>query len=626
MTDPPWLRPLPIRVPVADGESLHSWVEALAARYRMTVRELVPALGLRAPRTPYGLIRGIGDEALRSLERQTGTAAGRLDSAVLERYAALGLAGAPGRGFPAGRFSTWARASGSGFCPRCLTENGGRWSLSWHLNWTFACTVHNVLVSCACAACGRRPRAGENRLDHLIDPRRCCHSAPASATGRAGPRLPRCGASLAGQEPQDLDPSDPLLTCQRWLSDLIAAPGEVTVAGVPVPATAALGAVAALMRHVVVAGGGLPGTRPAGSPAGVLAAVAADPALFGAAAVLAGDVLRAPSMSSAADAASRMLHGREAPWPTHLDLGATGSPVLDAIILWRRAAGMSAADRLTYRTGNAVPRRPPGRTTAAEWPFTPGRLASVPARLVPQAAWKSVASALAREGDQDTGMLGVTLSMAIVRCGTRQEWQRVAASLVLPRQAGGTVSSVLRRLDSQGRLEQMLACIDALLEELTAYPPPIDYARRRHVFGDLGLLTRTRLRRACRGAGIVLTARRRRYVTMLLWETLTGGDIRFSTGNLAPRHHPDRARYAAFRDNEVGGLADYVALEAERLLLGHRIDEPVAWQPEPAGPAGTAWRSPPADLSRRLAGWNSPSRQGTLRRSARDHTPAAPSP
>ena len=56
----------------------------------------MPALGLPAPRTPYGLIRGIGDEALRSLERQTGTAVGRLDSAVLERYAALGLAGAPG--------------------------------------------------------------------------------------------------------------------------------------------------------------------------------------------------------------------------------------------------------------------------------------------------------------------------------------------------------------------------------------------------------------------------------------------------------------------------------------------------------------------------------------------------
>ncbi len=315
-----------------------------------------------------------------------------------------------------------------------------------------------------------------------------------------------------------------------------------------------------------------------------------------------------------------------APWPTHLDLGATGSPVLDAIILWRRAADMSAADMLTYRTGNAVPRRPPGRTTAADWPFTPGRLASVSARLVPQAVWKSVASALAREGDQDTGMLTVTLSMAIVRCGTRQEWQRVAASLVLPRQAGATVTSVLRRLDSQGRLEQLLASIDALVEELTAHPPPIDYARRRHVFGDLGLLTPTRLRRACRGAGIVLTARRRRYVTMLLWETLTGRDIRFSEGSLAPWHHPDRARYAAFRDNEASGLADYVALEAERLLLRHRIDEPVAWQPESAGLAGTAWRSPPADLSRRLAGWNSPSRQGTLRRSARDHTPATPGP
>ena len=79
-------RELPIRVPIITGESLHSWIEALAARYRMAVRELLPALGIAAPRTPYGLILGVDTQALRSLEWQAGLPAGRLDDAVLDRF------------------------------------------------------------------------------------------------------------------------------------------------------------------------------------------------------------------------------------------------------------------------------------------------------------------------------------------------------------------------------------------------------------------------------------------------------------------------------------------------------------------------------------------------------------
>jgi hypothetical protein len=107
MTDPPWLRPLPIRVPVADGESLHSWVEALAARYRMTVRELVPALGLRAPRTPYGLIRGIGDEALRwAWQEPRG-----------EGFRQAGSARGPGRPAPGSARAALRRTAAAGHCP-----------------------------------------------------------------------------------------------------------------------------------------------------------------------------------------------------------------------------------------------------------------------------------------------------------------------------------------------------------------------------------------------------------------------------------------------------------------------------------------------------------------------------
>lgn len=148
------LRELPIRVPITNGESLHSWIEALASRYRMTVRELLPALGIPAPLTPYGLILGVDTQALRSLEWEAGLPVGRLDDAVLDRFSALDLAGTPGRAPHRGWQTLWAKSSGSRFCPRCLAENGGHWSLAWYLNWTFACMRHNVLMATRAAPAG----------------------------------------------------------------------------------------------------------------------------------------------------------------------------------------------------------------------------------------------------------------------------------------------------------------------------------------------------------------------------------------------------------------------------------------------------------------------------------------
>jgi hypothetical protein len=642
MTAQASLRELPIRIPIADGESLHSWIEALAARYRMTVRELLPALGIPAPRTPYGLMLGVDSQALRSLEWQAGLPIGRLDDAVLDRFSTLDLAGAPGRPPHVGWQTLWAKSSGSRFCPRCLAENGGRWSLSWYLNWTFACMRHNVLMATRCGICGRRPRSGENRLDHFIDGRLCCHyRLEDQQARRPDRRMPRCGASLIEQPLQELDIAHPIIACQRWIHDVLAEPAEVTAAGLHMPPKVALTAVATLMRHAIVASDGLinrrvahlaatpaakgislPEVKPVKSPTSAFAALADNPALFGIAAALAVDVLTAPSLSAAADPASYILASTdEMPWSARRrGIAATRSPLLDAVLLRQQAAAMSVGDRLSYRTEGTVPRRPT-IARAGEWPFIPGRLSSVPVRLVPQVAWKPVTDLLTRHALHDTGMPGAVLSMAIVRCGTYAEWSHIAAWLMLPSQTSRTASSVFRRLGHAGRLGEMLVSIDVLVEELTEHPPPIDYARRRWIFRDLDLVTPSRLRRACHQAGLALSERRIQYATMLLWETLTGGDIRFANNQLCFRNSNDRESYASFRRKYADALEDYLTVEAERLMLRHRIDEPVTWQPELKDPAGLKWLSPPADLTRHLPGWESAHRREKLRQAARDHTP-----
>jgi hypothetical protein len=171
---------------------------------------------------------------------------------------------------------------------------------------------------------------------------------------------------------------------------------------------------------------------------------------------------------------------------------------------------------------------------------------------------------------------------------------------MLPPQIAQTVTAVWRNLAQAGHLVEVLRGIDALVDTLTDRPPPIDYARRRWVFRSLSPVTPSRFRSACHAVGLVATERRRRFTTMLLWEILTGGDIRLQDGELTPRDSDDRSAYASFRSREGEALATYLAEEAERHLLRHRIDEPVTWQPELHDPRGPQWRAPPPDLGRRL--------------------------
>jgi hypothetical protein len=645
-------RTLPIRVPIADGESLHSWVEALARRHRMTVRELLPALGLESPRTPYGLIRGIPATRLRSIENQAGLPAGRLDDAVLDQFAALGLVGDAVPGPPSERWHLWTRASGARFCPRCLDETGGRWALSWHLIWSFACTRHRVVLAARCGSCGQVPRSAENRFDHLLDGNRCCHASPAHPRSRPGPGMPRCGSLLTGYPVQVLSARHPVLRSQMWIDRILAAcldsDRQMTMAGQSVPAAVAFAAVATLIRYVLardedlggrrlrymadaLAGQGLRlSDRDISRPVGETYSTAVrEPALFGVAAALALDVLAAPSLDAAADTMAWLGSGTvqygDHPGAISIALfGGPGSPLVDAIVLRACAPKLSVAYRMSYMTESAVPSRPATDrygTRKEGWPFSPDGLASLPARLVPQAVWRSVADVLPSHASQDTTAFRCAISMALVRCGTYTEWAHIAAQLMLPRQLSRTVTYVWRHLARAGYLTEVLTGINSLVDVLIERPPPIDYARRRWVFREVELVPASRLRAACHHAGLVATDRRRRFATMLLWETLTGGDIRVQSGELVPRDADDRTEYASFCKREALDLSDYFAVESERLLLRHRINEPVTWQPEFLGPRGPQWGSPPPDITRRLPGWVSPSRLGTLRRSARDHTP-----
>jgi TniQ len=640
-------RTLPIRMPILGGESLESWLEALARRNGLTMRQLLPAMGLTGPRIPYGLAIGIAAERLRQIERQTGLPTGRLDQAVLDRFLPLGVASSPRAGAPEYRWQRWARGAGSRWCPRCLAKTRGRWLLGWYLNWSFVCLRHRVLLADACPRCSRLARVGENRWDHVPVGERCGHADP-DYRGR-GSRRRRCGADLTLQPQAPLDRHHPLLAAQRWINQVLGLAADagaldtVRFAGIGVPRFNAIGAIAALIRYIITAedraglarrevgrlaeterrrpaeGLHLP-DRTAQTSIAADFAQAADPALFGVAATLALDALVAPTPKATAEAIAWMLPNTD-PDPaatsqrrySELIDHSTGDPVIDAVMLRDQASRMRITDRLAYRTENPIPRRPlhEGETSAERgWPHRDNCLSAVPARLVPQCAWPSVAAALPTHATKNTIALRTAIAMAVVRTGTFTPWGQIALQLELPQRLATSITSVWRRIARAGHAAVFLAGIDLLVDALLEHPPPIDYARRRWAFRQLPPISTDRFHHACHQAGLVATRRRRRYATMLLWEILTGGDLRLHPGDLRPHSPDDRTNYASFCATDAATLADYLAEEAERHLLCHRIDEPVTWQPEIDDPDTPTWHCPEPDRSRRLAGWTTPSRTG----------------
>jgi hypothetical protein len=663
-------RALPIRVPLQVGESLDSWIEALAARNSVTPAELLTALGLGLPRTAYGLMLGLAPEALRRVERLAGLDDHALDHAVLDPYLPLGVVAPSRRALPEALWRRWTRGTGSGFCPACLAESGGHWQRRWCLRWSFACLDHQSLLAAQCHRCGGSPRSGEARWTQVAAPTLCQNADPDCARNS---RSPRCYADLSTSPRRRLAHDHPLLHAQRWIDNLLCpdqVENVVELAGLTVPRTVAVEALAALIRAVligqhdlsqytisshdvaigrrrVVDGLTVPAWPSARSVATALQA-GTDPALFGIAATLAVDALRRPSLSDAADPVLRLLagpHHRPVEIDTTFSTGlrlrpstngddqadtskprgsshhegrhriAVGDPVIDAVLLRRAASTTRLAERLSYRTANPIPRCPPSRrsTITARWPHRPGQRSSVPAHSVPQCAWPQVIDALAVTGSRrDTIAFAATVSMALVRTGTFAPWSQIALQLELPGLLARRVNAVWRNLRVDGSESSIIAALDGVVEFLLDVPPPIDYARRRSTFHRLDPIPLSTLRRACNQAGMVTTSRRHRFTAMLVWETLTGSDIRLHRGDLAPHNRADRSAYAAFRVLDAPRIAEFLAQEAERQLLRHRIKEPLTWTPQLApspGPrGGRAWTAFELQPGGHLSGWSAPSR------------------
>jgi hypothetical protein len=581
-------RSLPIRVPVAEGEALDSWLEALARRNGLSVPSLLAAMGMTGAAGPYRRAVSAPQQLLRQLETLAGLPAGRLSQATAGQYFPVLAAGETRAGsWP----SAWHVRGDPRFCPSCLAERHGRWPLAWRLTFTFACTRHHVLLASTCPACGKPPR-GPGAATRLSPPATCLAPAAPGAT---------CGADLRAAIAAPLPAGDPLLAAQRqistWLAAAARSPQEESAA-------AALTDLVTVARWLLrlSAGQDFDGSGPAVASAWrewrtdtATGGPPADPALTGALAAWAITLISGDD-ADVITQLRELISRRPGPWKLHPPgFTATQWNQLSAPVQSRflRALdpGLVSTERLRLRSPTPAARNP-GASTA---------VIAVRAARIPQLLWPQWAILLTPGAGYLPGPFRSTMAACLLLPGNPDRSARSLMSILHPYRSTSAVASVLGTLNGQQH-HDVFTAICNIAGYLDTHGSPIDYGRRRAVITP-ALLTAAGWQDMCGRAGehpgrptrgrdlIPRHVQAQRYLCQLL----TGSDLDDPRNPLAFRTAADQAQHFIFTDTPTTRLRQELHEHAAACLRQLGIDEPVTWQPPVGCRAGLALPGPEPD-------------------------------
>ncbi|WP_103529211.1 TniQ family protein [Streptomyces sp. SM12] len=547
-------RVLPLRVPLLPGESLDSWLEALARRNGISLRSMLAFLGLRTPSYTRRLYTTLTAGTLRDLEERAGLRPGQLDEAVL----------APD--FPFGPM----QAPGSRYCPRCLAEREGRWLLTWWLPWTFACTTHHLLLHDGCPACDALPR--------LKTPTRS-HDFPAGiCTTRASRGADPCGADLTSATSTPLPAGHPLLDTQQWLHGL--SPDQAATVSSDLLALAAW-----LARCLTEADLDStppeflsawrerrtgPVTSPTGRPRPTSAAVAGILAHHARPLLDTSDI-------AAIDAIRRLRHrsgpiSRMMPAGMFFENWTTLSPGLHGRFLRVADPVLGAMDRVRLRSC----------TTRARFPRRQGPQPAARARHIPQLLWPTwTLRLIPRQGIKES-LFRAVMSVLLLLPGQTTRNARKVTDQLNPHLPTYTTRTLQVLLGNEH--DQALPALCYLADYLDEHGSPIDYQRRRRLV-PAEPISREEWTELCFATGTHPGGKpgapisRHVHAQRHLHQLLTGSDLNNPQQPLAWRSPADRSRHLTFTLTltlaQRQALRDYAAGILERL----DIDEPVTWEP-----------------------------------------------
>jgi hypothetical protein len=585
-------RTLPIRVPPLPGEALDSWLEATAARLDMPLRAVIGPLGLARVRAagnkkikPPEWVVCLQAEEAEHLATVTGVGAAGLHAMTLRPFDGqaiqLNLAT---RSVEAQ--ALWGRR-GSRFCPDCLADSGGRWQIRWRLGWSFACLAHRRLLADTCPRCHRVARLKMPSLTLVPAPGRC--GLPQLGAVR---RLhtPRCDYPLTDTPTIRLSADSPILQAQQLINDLLTDPTacqrllpiypreqatsrqffiDLKALAAKVVARAhdtdltpfAPIELVAELRRYVTARAGRTRIGFAAPPSTAVIAPAVTAAIH---MLRAGDFTTAEERTRTLVTAANsrpLTSGNSDNW------GRLISPTLRAIIASPAVRRQAAGGRISHRAspdGVALPAAQHAATAraphlpAAIWPWWALRLIP-PTAHTPRTTRKA-------------------LSLCLLRVGTRIT-KTNAANLLQPGAASeSAIAYLLHLLDRSEHGEHVIAVLTMLADTLDSHGSPIDYARRRAVFGARrDFITRRQWQRII---GPNTPDPGWLHAQRWLFEQLTGSLAESAPAPLTLTR-ADLVAYQDFRARLLPAEAEALHQTAARLLTQHDIDEPVTWHPAP---------------------------------------------
>ncbi len=584
---------LPLRVAPLPGESLESWLQALAHRHRAQWGELLdvllpapdPRAGRKRPRRfTYRLTLRVTDEEAASIAHVTGAAVTDIHAMTLSHYAgrATGIEPASGTYTPV----PWGRTHGSRYCPQCLADTSGRWQLAWRLGWTLLCPLHRCLLLDRCPQCQQVQRVQPLPTTLIPQPGTCLGSALPNDTRTKQ----YCTAPLADQPTRALPHQHPAVEAQHIVNDIIE--HDVADFGVyrthPQPARAALADIRSLARRVLIEP-----ESPALTalvPADIVAAhrhakrrtpgpdyhtgshVPADAATTAAGIIGALAVLTSDTIDAAGDRFLMLLSASRARGTTlvaaNLSLGKK-TPVLKAVQLTALAPEMGVGKQLNYRIGTAKPRTPISSTAQSQ---------SAMARRLPTMLWADWSLRLTPPRYTQK-VARQALSAAVLITGTHQQLSHALTALHSS-QSKQSAHVFVNDLSRQPCWPDVRSAIIALHDRLADHEPPIDYTRRRQL-NYRRLLTEAHWRTVCTTAGISTGAVRIDTARFYLYERISGmpgvtagqpWSAAVDTQLLVRLCRQLTPQLAAALDDYAG---DFLASQ-------HVTDEPVTWTPDTA--------------------------------------------
>lgn len=549
------LLPLPLRTPIHAGESLDSWIDALARRSQISPREVLRAFGIDYPAlTVAQLLDHTSAVRLRHIEVATGLPPHRLDTAI-----EAALAGAKP-----------LRSRGTRYCPACLGESGGRWRLIWRAKWAVACLRHQALLHEACPSCDTIPRRGlisasrerpASRCEHILDK----HTQARCRTDLAATALVSAAA--------------PAIEAQTWVEALLEeihgpADGHAREILTDLHAICAW-----LLRNDEPS---LSETADQINPAragsrAVMDSSGGDPALTAAMLIRAKTILGADD-DAARDAICQIValsgSGKRIPPPR------MNNPV------WYSATTRRFQNRYLRAVDTDLPptERLRLRTTLPNAAL-PGDHTPERARMIPQLIWPDWAGRLLPSEGHWADLHRGAMSAALLIPGHPQRNQSEEINSFNARVSRASISVPLRGHD------QVIRALARLADYLDEHGSPIDYQRRRELIAAETIDRETWWELACSvdaHPGDEHTGQRLRNANRYLNQLLTGADLADPRHRLAFAGSDDRNHHLRFILAMTLPLRHALRDHAASVLDRLNIDEPLTW-------------SPPASLAEGLA-------------------------